>query len=619
MSTSTPARLLTLPDIAALAGVQRPVPSMWRTRTSVRGETIPFPVAVDVINSVEYFAMDDVVAYLAATGRGRNPEYALDAPTMASPVDAGHTSAEMLLTLALVTGEDLARADLVALATEVDPDDAFLLGEVRDGGWPADLAGHIDELVAASLGPEDALNRLDGSRLARQVGDRGCTPELVDLVTSVATAGRKDAVLDPTGDKRLDRALAPHFAAVLSDDRRLRRQAAILGWAVTTGETTSPVVRVRSLLGRPRDDVLDALDKLAVGLGPGDVAVALGPAATMTDALTGQAEKLRAMTVRPGPLAAVLRLPRGMWRTAHRQSAAIWVLTGGAGRRDVRLADLDDGAALDLTDLSADIAQALAPMGSGRTEARAYRYLRSGEREGVLAGGPLVPRGARAQHLLVEDGLLDRAHAAAAVLSEPLPEVTTAVTAGHGRMVVSLVSLGQLVAAKRLTLRQGRRIAPTDADLTGTVHVLTADGALDAVRLDPFDARARSGGWTEPGDVVFLERPQPRAMVDTRGGNLVATPSRILRLAENAPVSAHILAARINQARPGTEWQTWEVPALPRAEAQALSTRLAEVTRYRTELRRKEQALTAWADALVRGVAAGSLAVPDTTTTLENR
>jgi hypothetical protein len=618
MSTSDLIRLLTLPDIAALARVQRPVVSMWRTRTSVRGVPVPFPIAVDVINGVEHFAMDDVVAYLAVTGRGRNPESALDAPTLTAPVDADHLSAETLLTLALLTGEDLAGADLTALAAEVDPDDEFLLSEVRGGGWPADLAGYIDELVAASLGHEDALNRLDGSRLARRVGDRGCAPELVDLVASVAAAGRNDAVLDPSGDPALDRALAPRFPALLARDRRLRRQAAILSWAVTTDDTTSPVVRVRSLLGRTPDEVLDALDKMVVDLRPGDVAVALGPAATMTDALTGKAEKLRAMTVRPGPLAAALRLPRGMWRTAHRQSPAIWVLTGGAGRTEVRLADLDDGAALDLTDLSADVAQALAPVGSGRTEARAYRYLRPRELRAVLAGGPLVPRGTRAQHLLAGDGLLDRAHAAAKALAEPLPEVTTSVTAGHERMVVSSVSLGELVAAKRLTLRQGRRITPTDADPTGTVHVLTADGALDTVRLDPFDARARSGGWTEPGDVVFLEKPQPRAVVDPRGGNLVGTPSRILRLAENAPVDPHVLAERINQARPGSEWRTWEVPALPRAEAQSLGNRLAEVTRYRIELRRREQALDAWADALVTGLAAGSLAVPDTTTH-ENR
>jgi hypothetical protein len=618
MSTSTPARLLTLPDIAALAGVQRPVVSMWRSRTSVRGVTVPFPVAVEVIKGVEHFAMDDVVAYLATTGRGRNPESALDAPTLAAPADADHASAETLLTLALVTGEDLADADLIALAAEVDPDDAFLLDEVRRGGWPAALPGHIDELVAASLGHEDALNRLDGGRLARGAGDRGCTPELIDLVTSVATAGRMDAVLDPSGDKLLDRALAPHFAAVLPDDRRLRRQAAVLGWTVATGQNSGAVVRVRSLLGQTRDDLLDALDQLVVDLRPGDVAVALGPAATMTDALTGQAEKLRALTLRSGPLAAALRLPRGLWRNAHRQSPAIWVLTGGAGRKHVRLADLDDGAVLDLADLSADIAQALAPMGSGRTEARAYRYLRPRGLKEVLAGGPLVPRGTRAQHLLAGDGLLDRAHAAVRVLTEPLPKVTTSVTAGQGRMVVSSVSLGELVAAKRLTMRQGRRIAPTDADPTGTVHVLTADGSLDAVRLDPFDARTRSGGWTEPGDVVFLEKPRPRAVVDTRGGSLVATPSRILRLAENAPVGAHVLAERINRARPGSEWLTWEVPTLPPAAALSLTTRLAEVTRYRTELRRREQALDAWADALVTGVAAGSLAVPDTTTH-ENR
>ncbi|TKJ28312.1 hypothetical protein [Blastococcus sp. CCUG 61487] len=619
MSTSDAARLLTLPDIAALAGVQRPVVSMWRTRTSVRGVAVSFPAAVDVIDGVEYFAMDAVLAYLAATGRGRNPESALDAATFTAPVDADHISAETLLTLALLTDEDLTGADLTALATAIDPDDEFLLTEVREGDWAAELASYIDELVAASFGPEDALNRLDGGRLARRVGARGCTKDLVDLVASVAAAGRSDAVLDPSGDPLLDRALAPLFTALLADDRRIRRHAAILGWAVADGGTASPVVRVRSLLGQSRDDVLDALDRLTVSLGPEDVAVALGPAATMTDALTGEAEKLRAHTLRPGPLVAALRLPRGMWRTAHRQSPAVWVLSGGDGRKEVCLADLDNGGGIDLTDLSADTAQAVTPMGSGRTEARAYRYLRPRELKQVLAGGSLVPRGTRAQHLSVEDGVLDRAYAAASVLVEPLPEVTTSLTAGSERPVVSSVSLGELVAAKRLRLRQGRRIALGDGHPAGTVDVVTADGSLDGVLLDPFDARVRSGGWTEPGDVVFLEKPQPRAVVDSRGGNLVGTPSRILRLAENAPVSAHVLAERINQARPGTEWRTWEVPALPRAEAESLGTRLAEVNRYRTELRRREQALNAWADALVTGVAAGSLAIPDATTTLENR
>src|SRR3954468_15000326 len=141
--TSTPARLLTLPDIAALAGVQRPVVSMWRTRTSVRGITVPFPVAVDVINGVEHFAMDAVLSYLAATGRGRNPESALDAPTFTAPVDANHISAETLLTLALLTGEDLTGADLTAMATAVDPDDELLLSEVREGCWSAELVNYI--------------------------------------------------------------------------------------------------------------------------------------------------------------------------------------------------------------------------------------------------------------------------------------------------------------------------------------------------------------------------------------------------------------------------------------------------------------------------------------------
>ena len=102
----------------------------------------------------------------------------------------------------------------------------------------------------------------------------------------------------------------------------------------------------------------------------------------------------------------------------------------------------------------------------------------------------------------------------------------------------------------------------------------------------------------------------------------MATPSRILRLADNAPVGPHVLAERINRSVPGSEWRTWDVPALSRAEAEVLDARLAEVASYRYELHRRERALDTWAAAAVAGVAAGSLAVPPTdqqTAPAENR
>lgn len=640
MTTKTaPSGLLTLPDIAVLAGVQRAVVSMWRRRTSVRGAVVPFPATVGVVGTVEHFALDDVVAYLKATGRGKNREAAVDAATLAAPVAAGLESAELLLSLAVLTGADLAGlspSELITLAAEVDGNDEFLLREVREHGWHPDLPGHVDELVAASLGAEDAFARLDGGRLARGAGHRGCAPELVSLVVGVGAACREHAgtgaVLDPSGDLQLDRALAPHFPALLIDDsagvsaRRLHRRSAALQWPVVVEPDPAPVVRVRCLLGMGTDDVLLRADDVVVSLGPEDVAVVLGPAAALTDALVGSAERERAKTLRPGALAAALRLPRGLWKAAHRQSPALWVLTGGPSRTEPRLADLE-GVQLDLGDLAADVAQALAPLttsGPLSTEARTYRYLRPRSLAPVLAGGPLVPRGTRAVRLYAADDYLETTHTAARELERPRPSLDTSVAIGHARPVVRSVSLGELVNDKRLVLRQGRRIDPAGADPRGTVHVLSADGAAADVRLDPFYARDRyaRATWTEPGDVVFVEKPRPRAVVDTRGGSLVATPSRILRLADNAPVGPHLLAERINRSAPGSEWRTWDVPSLPRAEAEALDARLAAVASYRDELHRREQALDTWAAAVVAGVAAGSLAVPPTdqqTAPAENR
>ncbi|MCM3523444.1 hypothetical protein M3677_17700, partial [Curtobacterium sp. P97] len=100
--------LLTLTDIAHLAGVQRPAVSMWRTRTRVRGTAVPFPEPVQIVGGVEHFAVADVTAYLARTGRGNNRGVELDATVFAPPVGGEASDAEVLLTLAALTSEEVA-------------------------------------------------------------------------------------------------------------------------------------------------------------------------------------------------------------------------------------------------------------------------------------------------------------------------------------------------------------------------------------------------------------------------------------------------------------------------------------------------------------------------------
>jgi hypothetical protein len=239
----------------------------------------------------------------------------------------------------------------------------------------------------------------------------------------------------------------------------------------------------------------------------------------------------------------------------------------------------------------------------------------------VLAATAVVPRGVRAvRHGRIDAAThLDRVHSATLTTSEPIPGYDVAVALAPGQIVLRQRSLGELRDAGQLVMRRGNRLDRAESDPAGTVRVLSADGTTDALRLDPFDA-ARAfprATRTEPGDVVFLERLGPRARVDTEGGALVASPSRILRLRPGGPIGPHALAAIINEiAAEGSEWPTWSVPDLPPGEAAALDATLAAAAAHKEELRRHDEALRDVVTSLVQGVAAGAVTIDTTIMTI---
>lgn len=612
------ASTLTLQDIADLAQVSRPAVSLWRKRPRVRGRHLPFPGPVGVVAGVERFDRDEIVEWLAETGRGNNPEQAFDAAALAAPLTA--TTDELVTLLCLhaagldeVETSTPARREAVAL--EADPADRFLLTETRTlSSEPATLR-YVDDLIEASYGPADALARLDTGRLGRERRERGFAAPLIELIGEVATACRvhldRDQIALRLGScDLLD--LAGGFAGVSvvagAQERALRRRARIRDLDLI--EDAPSAVRVLSLVAVEPGDALEQVDEAVLELGPSDVALAVGPATLLCDRLTGDLDQLRAQTLREGNLAMALRLPRGLWKEAHRQSLGLWVLHGGSHTPAPRVADLS-AETVDLDDLAADVAAAL-----GAPEARAFRYGRAAQLTAIVAGGPVVARGVRAPRLGTRhEDHVDRVRAATLVTAESQPGFDLLVEEAPGSIMLRRQSLGELRDLGRVRLRRGSRIDPADVAAHGTVRVLTGDGSGEA-RLDPFEAERlySRAARTEPGDVIFLEKPRPAAVVDTVGGALVASPSRILRLDSNAPVGPHTLAALINEHASG-EWETWTVPDLPRDQAEALDRRLQEVQRFRAELARRDAAAHGLARALIDGVAAGTLSL-DTRSTL---
>ena len=614
---------LTMQDIADLARVTRPAVSQWRKRPIVRGESFPFPTAVSTIGGIEHFDRTEIVEWLDRTGRGKNrAEQHLDVDALAVPEHVRFDDVVCLLALYALSGVDFADAshgELTTAAARVDPDDQLIRREIDAFTATSDSVRFTEQLVDASLGTPDALTRLERGRLGRARGVRDLTPDALCLVRGVVGAAvahlDADVSIVPAGDPTLALACADLASELVvrgtdSEARDLRRRAAIARVDVSTAVQARGAV-VASLIGSEVCDVLEAVDALLLDLRDGDVAVVMAPAAALTDHLAGDLQIRRSETLKIGSVVAALRLPRGLWREAHRQSQALWICRGGTDSDLIGTADLDRFSVDDLGDLASDVTAIL-----DRDARRAHRYFRSRELIAIRGSGTVVPRGTSAPRLrsraLADHA--DRVHHATLQTSTPARTVDVLIKAASGRFRTHDQSLAELQESKLITVRSGNRFDESDADPHGTVIVLP-EGTL---RFDPFDAAQRypRARRTDPGDIVFVEKPVPHAVIDNVGGSLVKAPAKLLRIDPRAPLGPHTLAAIINsRCEPGSEWQTWRVPGLTSTESDQLERALADVADYQRAVERKVAAARELTVALIDGVAAGDISLDTTETT----
>jgi len=274
---------LTLQDIADLAEVQRPVVSMWRKRPMVRGVSMPFPDPVDTVDGAARFSRHEVVDWLARTGRGNNTEHNYDAPAIAVPDGVALVDVVTLLCWHVLTGRELtglSKAALITSAEQFDPDDTLLVAELRALAVSDELLGYVDDLLEASLGPADALQRVDSGRLKRDQQLREFTDEAVILLRCVIEAAaihleHDEVVLRTDGSSMaLDVAEALELD-VVTKDRQMRRRAVIRGIHVREGMSRKQVSAV-SVVGLDNSDALDQADEVMLSLQPGDIAIVVG-------------------------------------------------------------------------------------------------------------------------------------------------------------------------------------------------------------------------------------------------------------------------------------------------------------------------------------------------------
>jgi hypothetical protein len=647
--------LISLAGVAELAGVRRPVASMWRTR-SQRSDS-PFPAAVARDAGRDMFDAEAVAAWLVETGHGLNPDAVGDAAAWADgvgvdfsdPVEVAELAA--LITLRARAGVELAAVDdLAALAAQVDPADAFLRTEIerhaaRDGSW----AGYADKLVDAAYSSEAALAHVQrraarGQRAHGSAGALGADARglVVALVTALVTAmighaGRAVVRIAPGIDTTLFDAVVRAFEGEVDivwpagdETRPLRRRNVCSGIlvdaAVDSDRAAVVLARVPVSSGASVGDILIAADEVNLSLGPDDSAVLVGPARALVDALPATLAGIRADVLRTGRVRAVVRLDAGHVTSASREALAVWVFGPEAdialADRVTALADLTGVALTPATreDLVSDILANLG--GPAAARAHAFRFARLQRTSSVLARvsalvTEVVPRRqAGASRDL--SALLDAALAAAAG-DAPALEV-----APHAQplAVPNTMTVQAAVRGKHARVLPGTRLSADEFGPTGLVVVTAADlddpAAIGAHRVDQlaFAGAHPKAALTQPGDVVFRTSPSPRAWVDHDGSHVVAYPARVLRISAADPgglVPELVVADIAGGAGGPGAWKRWRLRTIDPAQMAPLRAALAAASRTRTELRERVDRLDDLTRILSDAVAARAVVVNDPT------
>jgi hypothetical protein len=653
---------LTLLDVSLLARVQRPVVSMWRTRSRTTGT--PFPDPVETSNHRELFDADEVVSWLKQTGRGNNPDVAEDAAAFASNARENIEVLSALLVLRALTGRELGGMDpedVLDLAEEIDPDDDCIFREIADN--PASLVPLLalsDQLSNASYSPVAAFEKLIDDRSRTPRTETAFAASATELLASAAVelGGATKTFADATpddGDVLL--AIAEKFTEsepvtiglspiLQASSRMVLRRLRINAFSRENLRLESFATRIPGLVtvahfpSRDQADltgrqILTAIDDISLDMDSSQAAVILASASLLTDALaSGSTARIRDSLLRSGKIRAAVRLPAGLLTSKPRQPMALWVM--GKERIEVPIAErwmmvadlstagLDEAGRHDL------VADLLASMHDKDViRARAFRFGRLVRTSLMLAGdGNLCNRPRIAPPLAAT--LSDAA--ALLVVAEAEVHALNA-EAGHRPLAISVepgdakatppAALSDLLRDKHLTLLPGTRLHPTDSRASEGFTILglpelrgsNAPRYVDRLLLASNYPRAQ---LTEPGDVIFSDVGEPTALVDPHGASIVEYPARVLRITKANPLGliASVLATDIHSRQRGP-WRRWRVKRFPEEHLANTTAALNAIARERQAALDRIVRLDRLSALLTEGSATAALRIETKSPTLE--
>ena len=530
-----------LADIARLTQVQRPVVSMWRSRSA--HSDLAFPASIATEDGQEYFEVDEIVGWLEATGRGKNRTVREDAAAFAS-LDGGSPRGDevvflgltALLCLSETSGQPLgglAAADLLDLADAADPDDQLLYGELDALGTRlVPLARYADLLADAAYSPLAAFEQLMAERFRHHVPGHsqvGLTPigrQLVAELAMALAAAAGDAVptyVDPTvGGSDLLIGLADRVDESASleartsagnelTERLTRRRLLIhdvdrqplvmdesggfdMPWAaVLLAQFPSP--------GRPsmtNTEILDAIDSSVLEMPADGYGVVIAPAGALTDGSPAAAH--RSAILRTNRVRGIVRLPVGLVTTRPRLGMALWVL--GPVPADLRTVGSDPiepwTMVADLADVMLDddvidslVTDLLAGLRSPGRRGHDPRFTRTvftrtlvTSRDNLVANhvSRRSPAGSSGSERIVRAAELGR-QLQQALVPQSMP--TLSVQKDRPGAAATTTTLGAAIAAKAIRIVPGHRIADPHlgASTAGSTKVLGVQELAGTVRV----------------------------------------------------------------------------------------------------------------------------------------
>lgn len=588
------ATLISMPEIAELAKVKRPVVSTWRRRY----REFPKPASGDREHPL--FDAAEIANWLVKTGRAKRRDidgdlrlHTLGRLSGQIPPRALMAALTSLIALRHCIDDELDDGEpdvldrLQERAAQHDPADELLRSEVESirASW---LPKVVDELVEAAYGAIGAYEKVMDIRERLGAADLAAdrlAPPLARLIAKLAAAtARADRygtakIADPyagTGDLLLEvsklRDDQPmHLTACCSDPylaRLTRRRLSVhdlhegdFSVQTTPGSSLQQadviVAQLPYRAGEERKvkDTFELMSDLSADLRQGATAIIVAPADT-TAALdpTSRAGQLRSHLIKDATKA-IIRLPGGLVPARPGYEVALWVLNSYYGdelKGNLLVADISDQLLTEgvVDALAIDILTWREP-GYDPAAHRLSYAVQLPIAAVVRSSRTLTPR-----YLNLSEDPVDPYEQVARsldlerVLQEARPRraMDLHIETSDARSRPRTETLGQLTKGARdkinlLSMQRGTRVdVALIRQQPGRADSYTLIGPQEACGRSPlgsrvidrleFERRYPNARRSLPGDVVITTVPEPGVIVDYDGYSVIEFPARVLRISE---------------------------------------------------------------------------------------